>query len=128
MSIQTEEQYTGEFLLTEGPGELSRSNVTVTVPASTKMKAGSVLGKITASGKYTYYDDDNTNGTETAKAILFAPLDNSAGVAPADFGAVVIDGVAEVRKADLNWAGTVDSGDKTAAYADLAAIFIKARG
>ncbi len=128
MAIQNEEQYAGEFILTEAPGELSRDTVTVTVPAATKMPAGAVLGKITASGKYTYYDDDNTDGTEAAKAVNINPLDNSAGLTAADFTAAVISGLAEVRKASLQWAGTVDSGDKTAAYADLAALFIKARG
>lgn len=128
MAIKSEEQYTGEFILTEQPGELSRDNVTVTVPASTKLAAGFVLGKITASAKYAPYDNDNTDGTETAAGILYGPLDNSDGLAGADIEGVIINQDAEVRKADLQWGAGVAAGEKTAAYADLLAKGIKVRG
>ena len=127
MAIKTEEQYTGEFILTESPGELSRDNVTVTVPASTKLQPGFVLGKITADGNYAPYDNDNTDGTEAAAGVLYGELDNSASESAADFEAVIINAVAEVRKADLQWGSGVLDAEKTAAYADLAALFVKAR-
>lgn len=127
MAIKTEEQYTGEFILTEQPGELSRDNVTVTAPATTKLEPGFVLGKITATGAYAPYDNDNTDGTEAAAGVLYGEVDNTAGVAAADFAAVILNFGAEVRKSDLQWGSGVLAAEKTAAYADLAALFIKAR-
>ena len=35
------------------------------------IKAGTVMGVITASGKYAKYDDAHVDGTEVAKAILY---------------------------------------------------------
>jgi len=123
----TEKQYTGEFIQSEAPGSLSRSNVTVTVAAATVLYPGMVLAKLSSSGKYVPYDNAGTDGSEAARAVLYAKIDNEEGVSPADFAGVVIDCLAEVRKADLQWDAGVDAGGKTAAYADLAAYFIKAR-
>lgn len=123
----TEKQYTGEFIQSEADGSLSRSNVTVTVAAATVLYPGMVLSKLSGSGKYVPYDNAGTDGSESARAILYGKLDNSAGESPVDFAGVVIDCLAEVRKADLQWDDAIDSGEKTAAYADLAAYFIKAR-
>ena len=127
MTIKTEGQHTGEFLLTESRGELSRDNETVAVAASTLMKAGTVLGKRTASGKLAEYDNDNTDGTETAVAILWAEADNSAVESEADFARAVINWGAEVRKADLQWGTGVLAAEKLAAYVELESKGIKAR-
>jgi hypothetical protein len=123
----TEGQYTGEFLLSESPGSLSRDAVTVTVAAATKLSPGRVLAELSATGKHVPYDNVGTDGSEEASAVLYNECDNTDGVAPADFAAVVINWGAEVRKADLSWASGASAGDKTAAYADLAARGIKAR-
>lgn len=127
MTIKTEGQHTGEFLISEARGNISRDNKTVAVAASTKMKAGTVLGKRTATGKLAEYDDDNTDGTETAVAILWSEADNSDGGSEADFKRAVINFAAEVRKADLQWGAGVLTAEKTLAYADLAANGVKAR-
>lgn len=123
----TEKKRTGEFIETELPGNLSRSTVTLTVAAGTVLYPGHVLAKLSATGKYVEYDNAGSDGSESARAILYAEVDNSAGGAPADFTAVVIDFGAEVRKADLGWFSGASAGDKTAAYTDLAAYGIKAR-
>jgi len=123
----TEGQYTGEFIVSESNGKISRDTVTVTVAASKNQKAGSVLAKLSATGKYVEYDNAGTDGSEVAAGILYSGLDNSAVGAPADFTGVVINFGAEVRKADLQWFSGASGGDKTAAYADLAALGIKAR-
>ena len=127
MTIKTEGQHTGEFLLTESRGEISRDNVTVAVAAATKMKAGTVLGVRSSGGKSAEYDDDNTDGTETAKAILWSEADNTDGVAEVDFKRAVINQDAEVRKADLQWGTGVLAAEKILAYADLRALGVKAR-
>jgi hypothetical protein len=59
---------------------------------------GTVLGKITASGKYVAYDDDGTDdGRRTAAGILYAGVDATS----ADAAAVMIARHAEVVEAAL---------------------------
>lgn len=43
---------------------------TIVADAVNARAAGTVLGKVTASGKLDNYDDTDNDGTETAKAIL----------------------------------------------------------
>lgn len=126
MVTKTEGQHTAEFLVSESPGKISRDEVTVTVAASTTLKAGHVLAKLSATGKYVEYDNVGSDGSETAAGVLYGELVNDAG-APADKTGVVVNFGAEVRKADLQWASGMDASGKTAAYADLAANGVKAR-
>lgn len=123
MSTLTEGRHPGEFLINEQPGTLSRDQVTVTVAASTTLEPGSVLGKITASGKYVMYDNDSSDGREVAAGILHGALENES-LSPADMDAVVINFGAEVRAADLVWS---DDSHEAAGLVDLAALFVKAR-
>ncbi len=113
---------TGEFLLSEAPGTLSRESVVI-VASSGDLVPGTVLGVITASGKYAPYDDDNTDGTQTAVGLLWAAAPDSA----ADQDAVIITRLAEVSSTKLVWASTNDATDKTNGLADLAARLIIAR-
>ena len=124
-AVLTETIHDGGFLVSEANGRRSRSEVTVTVPAATKLVAGYVLGKLSADGKYVPYDNANTDGSEAAAAILYTECDNSDGGAPTDFTATVIDMDAEVREDDLTWLDA--QNDKTAGLADLLALGIKAR-
>jgi Bacteriophage lambda head decoration protein D len=114
---------TAEFLVSEAPGTQSRDTVTVTVPASTTLNPGTVLGKIAASGKYVPYDDAASDGREDAAGILYGALVNDT-LAGADYDGVVINWSAEVREADLEFGAGVDE-DKAAA--DLGALGIKLR-
>jgi len=111
-----------EFLLSEAPGTLSRETVTV-VSGSGAISPGHVLGKVTASGKYAPYDDDNANGTEAAIALALEAVDATSG----DVACAVITRLAEVKSSKLVWAATNDAGDKTAGLADLAARLVIAR-
>src|SRR5665213_1053915 len=125
MPSLTEQTYPGEFLISESNGRGSRDDATVTVLAGQKMVPGTVLGKITATGKYVPYDDRDTDGRENAAAILYGPtLDATDDDANTDFDAVIIDFAAEVRAALLVWVvGASESGG----LSDLAALGIKAR-
>jgi hypothetical protein len=123
----SEGQYAGEFIIAECHEQITREKVTVTVGTATKLQAGHVLAKLSATGKYVEYDNTGTDGSESAAAVLYATLDNSAGGAPADFTGVIVARIAAVRKADLQWNSGVDASGKTAAYADLAAKLIIAR-
>lgn len=124
---ETEGKNTGEFILAEPATEISRDTVTVTVAAATKLLPGRVLAQLSGTGKYVDYDNAGSDGSEEAAGILYSELDNSAADAPADFTGVVVARLAAVRKADLSWNSGVDTNGKTAAYADLAALFIVAR-
>jgi hypothetical protein len=124
MAAKTEGFHTGEFLLGPGPGNESRDNATVTVQDDTTLAPGTVLGKV--SGKYVPFDQDASDGSETAAGILYDALTND-GVAPADYAGVVIDYACEVRGADLTWPSDIEAGEKTTAIADLLALGIKVR-
>lgn len=118
MATMTEALRTGEFILSEANGTISREEITVV--SGQDLAAGTVVGKITASGKYTAYDDDNVDGSQTAAGILYAAVDASGG----DAKGVIIARHAEVSTDLLTWAGTNDAGDITAGKADLAALDI----
>lgn len=116
-----EQPWPAEFVRAEAPGTLSRENV-ILVP-SAGLKAGTVLGKITLSGKYTEYNNAATTGAEIARAILLTEVLGSAS----DQMIAVIDALAEVESKLLVWGAGQSEADKTAGLADLATRFIKAR-
>ena len=116
MAATTESSRNTEVLLSEAPGTLSREQVTI-VSGAGVLAAGTVLGKITASGKYTAYDDDNADGSETAAAVSLYAVDASS----ADVITSVVFRLAELKSDKVVWASTNDAGDKTAGIADLAA-------
>lgn len=103
----TEARRTGEFLLSESSGTRSREEVTIDLSAAA-MVAGTVVSKLTATGKYVAYDDVGTDGSEVAAGILYAPVADSA----ADQKAVVL-----VR--DCEVAGIRLTGSNANAVADL---------
>ncbi len=75
------------------------------------------------SGKYTPYDDDNTDGSDTARAIAYSEVDATS----ADVKCVVVARQAEVKLSALQWAATNDATDKANGLADLATLNIIAR-
>lgn len=114
MTVFTEGKHTGEFILSEGNGSISREQV-VLAPTTVRLEAGTVLGKL-ANGKYVAYDNAGTGGAEIAAAVLYA----DAPVSAADQEAVIIARSAEVARAVL-------TGIDTAGEADLAAVGIIVR-
>lgn len=114
-NVITEGRRTAEFLISEANGHRSREQVTVTGGA---YASGTVLGKITASGKYTIYDPAAEDGSETAIAVLYAAVDAST----ADQRAPVIACDAEVNGVVLTWFdGATDPQKATGAAALTAA-------
>lgn len=116
MVAKTDHLGAGSFIKSEANGDLSRETVTI-ASGNGKLFAGTVLGKITASGKYKPYDNDATDGTQTAAAILVYDVDATS----ADVAAVVIVRLAEVWTNRLQWAASVLTGEKAPAYVELAA-------
>lgn len=106
MATMTEARRTGEFLISEASGTRSREEVTIAA-AATALVAGTVLGKITASGKYVAYANGAADGSEVAAGALYAAVADSA----ADQKAVIIARDAEVDGAlltGIDAPGTVD--------------------
>jgi hypothetical protein len=108
----------GEYLVHEESCDLSREKV---ILASGDLVDGTVLGKITASGKYAAFDQDATNGTEKAAGILRGNTDASTD----EKGAVIHNALAKVRDENLTWPSDITGPEKTAAIAELAALHIK---
>jgi hypothetical protein len=75
MTIKKEPIHTGEFLLSEGAGNISRE--TINVAAGPALNSGQVLGLITASQEFAPYDPAAEDGTQAAVAILYGPLGES---------------------------------------------------
>lgn len=112
----TEQKRAGEFLIAEGNGSISREKVVV-ASGSGVLVPGTVMGKVTATGKYKAYDNaDATTGLGTAAAVLYNEVDATA----ADVEAVVIVRHAEVDEALL-------TGINADGKADLAALQIIVR-
>lgn len=123
MPTYTEPLRTGGAILSTGNGGISFDSIVV-VSGAGILQPGTVLGKITASGKYTAYDNDAADGSEVARAILHAGVDATS----ADVTATALTRLAEVSKANLQWGAAVTTqGEKDAAYVDLATAFILAR-
>lgn len=111
-----------EFLFFELHPNYNRERVTIAA-GTPAMKAGRVIGKITASGKCAHYNNAATDGTGAASGVLLYDADASA----ADVEAVVLfRGPAIVTADDLGW-GANDSAGIAAGITDLAAMDIIAR-
>jgi hypothetical protein len=115
MPTLTEGRHTAEFLLSEANGYQSREQV-VLAAAAPALSAGTVMGKITASGKYVAYSNAAVDGSQTAVGILYANAENSA----ADQKVTIIARNAEVK-------GVALTGSDAPALVELAAIGIIVR-
>lgn len=100
------------FILSEGNGSISREVVTIKSGAG-KLSAGSVLGQITASGKYVISANAEvvgSEGAESAKGVLAYPVDATS----ADVSAVIIRRLTEVKKPMLIYDASVNDANKIA--------------
>lgn len=104
--------------------EQSYSRKDITVASGQNLAIGTVLGKITASGKYAAYDNDAVDGTQTAAGILTAAVNASAADAP---GVAVVRQAIAAKEQLIFGAGVTTQGEKDAAYVDLEAIGIVCR-
>ena len=104
--------------------EQSYSRKDITVASGQNLAIGTVLGKITASGKYAAYDNDAVDGTQTAAGILTAAVNASAADAP---GVAVVREAIAAKEQLIFGAGVTTQGEKDAAYVDLEAIGIVCR-
>jgi len=118
MTTFTEKRQALSFVITEQPGHLSRETVTIGGGGGV-VEAGTVLGVITASGKYVPSPAAGTDGSQVAKAINGYRVDATGG----DVQAVVIARLAEVNSHLLIYDASVNDATKVLAKAaQLAAV------
>ena len=123
MTVLTEGRHPGEFLMTEANGQRSRDSITIASGAGI-IAPGTVLGKITASGRYLASAAGATDGSETAVAIALYGCD--ATTRDVEIAAITRD--AEVNGKILTWHPDRDqAAEKAAARADLASVGIMLR-
>lgn len=110
-----EGQHPGEFIVSEANGRRSREKVTF--ESGQTIKAGHVLGQVSASGEYKEYDPGNADGSETAVAVAYDAVDASAGAADGP----IIARDAEVSAGDLVWFDGASDAQKSTGQDELAA-------
>lgn len=113
--MAAEGKHAAEFLLSEGENKISRDEVVIAAAAGA-MVPGTLVGKITASGKYVAYADGASDGSQTAVGVTYAAVPDLA----VDQKAVIIARLAEVAASQL-------TGSDANGLADLKALFIVAR-
>lgn len=87
-----------------------------------ELEPGTVLGKITASGKYVAHDAALANGAQTAAAILYHAVDATS----ADVTTVAtVNGPATVNGNRLTWKAGISDANRLAGLAALRAKGLK---
>jgi hypothetical protein len=123
MPVLTEPPSMGDVLKYEVNPNYTRE--VITLLQGLPYPVGSVLGKITASGKYTLSPATGADGSQVANAVLLYAVDATLADAT---GIVVARGPTIVSRAGLAYEGTVNDAAKiTAKIAQLAAVGIVAR-
>ncbi len=123
MPVLTEQPSMGDVLKYEVNPNYTREVITLLI--GMPYPVGSVLGRITASGKYKLSTSGGTDGAQTASAVLLYAVDATLADAA---GIVVVRGPSIVSRAGLAYDGTVDDGAKiTTKIGQLAAVGIIAR-
>ena len=120
MTMLTEGQHAGGFLVWEVLRDYSRDTVTIASGAG-KLEPGTVLGKVTTGGKYTTLAPTATNGSQNAAGILWDAADASIADAP---GVVLLRGPAIVNRHEIIWPDGANEAQITAATTALATIGI----
>ena len=120
MSTETEGNNPFEFILSEGKN-IARDNITII--SGQNLNAGTVLGRITASGKWTLHNPTASDGSEVARGVLGSDCDATI----ADKKAVGIVRLAEVKGAMLIYKAAITAPQKAAAIIALAAQMIIVR-
>lgn len=117
-----EGRHAGEFLVSEGNGNISRETGIIKAGAG-QLQAGAVLGQITADKTFVPVNPDASDGSQTAKAILFAGA-NAATVA---VRATLMLRLCEVNADALIWTEGMTDAEIAAALTQLTDHFIFAR-
>jgi hypothetical protein len=121
MPVTQEPNRLGDWLKFEEDNLYSRDQITVA--SGQNLKTGTVVGKITASGKVTQLAPSANDGSENAAGVLVADVDASAADAPG----VIIARHAICSDKGLVWPAGITGAQKTAAIAQLKQLGILVR-
>ncbi len=108
----------GQYIVEEPSEYLSREKGIISAGS---YSACTVMGKVTASGKFVQLDPVATNGSQNAVAVLFDSVDASSG----DKEGILTVSLTAVRASDLIWKDGITQAQKDAAVANLKANMIK---
>ncbi len=121
-TVFTEAMNLGDLLKFEAPNLYSRDRVTVA--SGQNLPLGTVLGIVTASGKYKQIDPSAEDGTQVAAGVLLQNCD--ATLADRDNGLVVARH-ALVSDHALRWPEAITAAEKASAIAQLKALGVLVR-
>jgi len=121
MASQVEVPAPAEFLVSEANGTLSRDAVTL-IGSLGVLPAGRILGKITASSKFTNWTSGAADGSQNAAGVLTAETDATAAGDVLKVG--IISRYAEVASGRLS---TVTPAQLAAGITSLAGVGIIGR-
>ncbi|GHA85400.1 head decoration protein [Modicisalibacter luteus] len=119
MAIHKEPRRAGEHVVSEANGARSREQATL---AAGNCAAGTVLA-LNATGDYVPLDPVATDGTQTAKAVLYAPVDASTAPQPC----VVHVRACEVHEEALTWPDGASQAQIDTATNDLVGLGVIVR-
>ena len=123
MPVLTEPPSMGDVLKYEVNPNYTREVVTLLI--GTNYPSGAVLGRVTASGKYTLSPATGADGSQVATAVLLYAVDATLADAT---GIVLVRGPSIVSRAALAYEATVNDAAKIAAkITQLGAVGIIAR-
>lgn len=122
LGSKTEGRHTADFIRSEANGFRSRETVTI-ADSSAVLEPGTVLGIVTASGKYAPIEIGASDGTQNSVAVLYARVN----VDGADAKGVVVIRDAEMIAGQLIWPGGITDNEKAAEVAKLATSGLVAR-
>ncbi|AWN55057.1 head decoration protein [Methylobacterium sp. 17Sr1-1] len=105
-------------------GSYRSRDTAIIASGSGKLVSGTVLAKVTATGKYAPAAASGSDGSQTAVAVLLFPVDATS----ADAKAVIVSRHAIASHAGLTYGATInDATKRAAANAQLAAVGIIVR-
>ena len=122
MSVLAEPLNLGDLLKYEAPNLYSRDRVTVA--SGQDLPLGTVLGIVTASGKYKQIDPSAEDGTQVAAGVLLQACD--AALADRDDGLIVARHAVVAHHA-LAWPDAITTAEQLTAIAQLKALGVLVR-
>jgi Bacteriophage lambda head decoration protein D len=120
MTILTDVAHTADFIIFEEEKYYSRDQVVIDTGV---LVPGTVLGKITATGKYVQHAPAAADGSQNAAGILVYGCDATL----ADQNRAVLTRMAAVNGLKLNWAAAITAPQKATATTALLALGIVIR-
>lgn len=115
MPALNESNTLGDLLKYEAPNLFSRESIIV--GAGANLTLGTVLGRVTASGKYVILAPAASDGSQTAAGVLLG----DAAAASADAKGLILARHGIVADHALVWPGGITNAQKTAAISQLEA-------